>query len=158
MKKYKNISDFRQLIVIDNKRIFLNPGEIVESEKDLKYIFLSEVFDSSDNHQTITQNQEKNKHNHSTEIEKTSIPKDDTFLQYILHFVHNQQQFNDIIQKEIEILKNSVLTIQKDIYDISLSSEDLQMNQQNNQQNVKLKKDIRDKLEFFVIEDDDNES
>jgi flagellar motility protein MotE (MotC chaperone) len=43
MFKYKNISDFRQSLVLKGKRVLLKPEDVIESETELKYVFLEPV-------------------------------------------------------------------------------------------------------------------
>ena len=46
MYKYKNVSDFRQSMVIEGKRLLLKPDDVIESAVELKYVFL-ELVDSA---------------------------------------------------------------------------------------------------------------
>lgn len=43
MYKYKNISDFRQSLVVKGKRVLLKPEDVVESETELMAVFLEKV-------------------------------------------------------------------------------------------------------------------
>ena len=43
MYKYKNISDFRQSLVVKGKRVLLKPDDVVESESELMAVFLEKV-------------------------------------------------------------------------------------------------------------------
>ena len=43
MFKYKNISDFRQSLTVKGRRILLKPDDVVESDTELKYVFLEPV-------------------------------------------------------------------------------------------------------------------
>jgi hypothetical protein len=46
MYKYKNVSDFRQSMVVEGKRLLLKPDDVIESAVELKYVFL-ELVDSA---------------------------------------------------------------------------------------------------------------
>lgn len=43
----KNTSDFRQSITLNGKRVLLHPDDVIESERELKYIFLERVPDDT---------------------------------------------------------------------------------------------------------------
>jgi tetrahydromethanopterin S-methyltransferase subunit B len=43
MFKYRNISDFRQSLVLKGKRILIKPDDVIESDTELKYVFLEQV-------------------------------------------------------------------------------------------------------------------
>jgi uncharacterized coiled-coil DUF342 family protein len=43
MFKYKNVSDFRQSLVVKGKKVLLKPEDVVESDTELKYVFLEPV-------------------------------------------------------------------------------------------------------------------
>ena len=43
MYKYKNISDFRQSLVVKGKRVLLKPDDVVESDTELMAVFLEKV-------------------------------------------------------------------------------------------------------------------
>jgi len=43
MPKYQNISDFRQSMVLAGNRVLLRPGDVVQSDRELREIFLERV-------------------------------------------------------------------------------------------------------------------
>ncbi len=43
MPKMRNISDFRQAIVINGSKKLMRPGDVIEVDRELKYIFLEPV-------------------------------------------------------------------------------------------------------------------
>jgi archaellum component FlaC len=47
MYKYKNVSDFRQSLVIQGKRVLLKPEDVIESEIELRSVFLEAVENST---------------------------------------------------------------------------------------------------------------
>ena len=47
MPKFRNISDFRQSVVINGVKKLMRPGDVIESSTDLRYIFLERVSDDT---------------------------------------------------------------------------------------------------------------
>lgn len=47
MYKYCNVSDFRQSMVFKGNRILLRPGDVIESDSELREIFLERVEDDT---------------------------------------------------------------------------------------------------------------
>ncbi|MCS7317450.1 MAG: hypothetical protein NZZ41_03895 [Candidatus Dojkabacteria bacterium] len=132
--KYKNISPFKQSIIFHGKRIILEPNQVIESDHEMKYIFLEKVDDNTPISQpkdflqntffdlkykldSIQENVVNNKEikNKIEEIEKK--------LEFIFTKI---SQIEEILNKEVkyginrkmEMLKTAVMTLQEDFYNI----------------------------------------
>lgn len=132
--KYKNISGFRQSIFINGKRVILEPDQVIESNRELKYIFLDKVDDNTPA-EKLEQLQSENKlidlQQKLEEISKHkfSVSDIDAIKQHIKHLedkiqhIYQKIQELEIEQKQhifrkMEMLKSAIMTLQEDVYNI----------------------------------------
>lgn len=47
MPKYRNVSDFRQALVINGNKKLMRPGDVIDVDKELRYVFLEQVSDDT---------------------------------------------------------------------------------------------------------------
>lgn len=137
--KYKNISEFRQSIILNGKRFLIEPNQVIESQRELKYIFLEKVSDDTPvttpkaSNRTLSFSEIKNTIN---EIKDNSVKVSDfdslkNEITKINEYIHNFQEFMNKFEKYIipdvykkmEILKNAVMTLQEDVYNIKFDEK-----------------------------------
>ncbi len=130
--KFKNTSDFRQSLMIGGKRIMLVPGDVIESDRELKYIFLERVDDKTPVTAkggavaSLFQLQHKiEKIQTDAQEQKVSSSEVHALQQQITTL---KEQLNDALSsieeirlasdKRMGMLKSAVMTLQEDVYGI----------------------------------------
>lgn len=130
--KYKNTSEFRQSLLIGGKRIMLVPGDVIESDRELKYIFLEKVPDNTPvtakggTVASLFQLQHKlEKIQTESQEQKVSSSEVQALQQQITAL---KEQLNDALEtvnalressdKRMGMLKSAVMTLQEDVYGI----------------------------------------
>jgi hypothetical protein len=130
--KFKNTSDFRQSLMVGGKRIMLVPGDVIESDRELKYIFLERVADNTPvtakggTVASLFQLQHKlDKIQTEAQESKVSSNEVQSLQQQITML---KEQLNDALEeittvkeqseKRMGMLKSAVMTLQEDVYGI----------------------------------------
>lgn len=146
--KYKNTSELRQSIILNGKRFLLEPNQVIESPKELKYIFLEKVSDDT----PVTPLKLSDKQLPFFEIKNTideikdnitKISDFDSLKKEVIKLNENINKFQEIINnfeksiipdiyKKMEMLKNAVMALQEDVYNISFDENGNAIQQNNN--------------------------
>lgn len=130
--KYKNTSEFRQSLLVGGKRIMLVPGDVIESDRELKYVFLERVADTTPVTAkggavaSLFQLQHKlDKMQTEAQESKVSSSEVQALQQQITTL---KEQLNDALEalttlkeqseKRMGMLKSAVMTLQEDVYGI----------------------------------------
>jgi chromosome segregation ATPase len=130
--RYKNGSDFRQSLMVGGKRIMLVPGDVIESDRELKYVFLERVDDKTPvtaktaTVSSLFQLQHKlEKIQTESQEQKVSSDEVQSLQQQITTL---KEQLNDALEalsalrdntdKRMGMLKSAVMTLQEDVYGI----------------------------------------
>lgn len=130
--RFKNTSDFRQSLMIGGKRIMLVPGDVIESDRELKYVFLERVDDKTPVTAkggavaSLFQLQHKiEKIQTDAQEQKVSSGEVQALQQQITTL---KEQLNDALEtintvkeqseKRMGMLKSAVMTLQEDVYGI----------------------------------------
>lgn len=123
--KYKNISDLRQSINLKGKRVILKPGDIIESDIEIKSVFLEEV----DKNAKVTSNmsvsvvkkvnefQSNVDSINETKLAVGELQRQVKDLQEILETLKSDAKSNqEIIIKRLEMLKSAIMTLETEIF------------------------------------------
>ena len=123
--KYKSISDLRQSLVIKGNRVILKPGDVIESDTQIKSVFLEEV--PKDTQVTVNKSVAVNKK--VTDLQDSvdslteskmaveELQRQVTELQSILKSLKSNVDDNQgIILKRLEMLKSAIMTLETEIF------------------------------------------
>jgi len=130
--KYKNNSDFRQSLMVGGKRIMLVPGDVIESDRELKYVFLERVDDKTPVTakggavSSLFQLQHKLE---KIQTEARELKVSSSEVQALQDQITTlKEQLNDALEainaikeqseKRMGMLKSAVMTLQEDVYGI----------------------------------------
>ena len=123
--KYKSISDLRQSLVIKGNRVILKPGDVIESDTQIKSVFLEEV--PKDTQVTVNKSVAVNKKVTDLQDSVDSLTESKmaveelqrhvTELQSILKSLKSNVDDNQgIILKRLEMLKSAIMTLETEIF------------------------------------------
>lgn len=133
--KYKNTSELRQSIILNGKRYLLEPNQVIESSRELKYIFLERVSDDT----PVTPPKPSSKPSPLSEIKNTideikdnvaKVSDFDSLKKEVIKLNENINKFQEVVNnfekniipdiyRKMEMLKNAVMTLQEDVYNIT---------------------------------------
>jgi uncharacterized protein YlxW (UPF0749 family) len=123
--KYKSISDLRQSLVLKGTRVILKPGDVIESETQIKSVFLEEV--PKDTQVTVNKTVAVNKKVTDLQDSVDSLTESKMAveelqrhvieLQSILKSLKSNVDDNQaIILKRLEMLKSAIMTLEGEIF------------------------------------------
>jgi len=105
MFKYRNISDFRQSMVLDGKRVLLKPDDVIESSTEIKSAFLELV--ESDTPITAT----------LFELKKNPSNDDVQELKNMLKVLDEKyEKVISSIGRKLEMLKGAIKTVENEVF------------------------------------------
>jgi uncharacterized protein YdcH (DUF465 family) len=130
--KYKNNSDFRQSLMVGGKRIMLVPGDVIESDRELKYIFLERVADNTpvtakgasiaslfQLQHKLENIQKENEEQKVSSAEVTTLQQQITTLkEQLSDALEMIETVKNQTEKRMGMLKSAVMTLQEDVYGI----------------------------------------
>ncbi len=130
--KFKNTSEYRQSLTIGGKRIMLVPGDVIESDRELKYVFLERVDDKTpvtakgtgvtslfqlqhklDNIQKETQ-ESKVSSSEVQALQQQITALGEKINDALEEFRNTSEQAN----RRMGMLKSAVMTLQEDVYGV----------------------------------------
>jgi hypothetical protein len=110
MPKYKNIKEFVQPAMLNGKRVFIKPGQVIEFHKELDLSFTPFLEKVSDDAAVthIPDKAVKTKKDKPSDEEIQQLVKNNSSLETKINKLLEDQQ---VILKRLEILKGSVETV-----------------------------------------------
>ena len=123
--KYKSISDLRQSLVLKGTRVILKPGDVIESENQIKSVFLEEV--PKDTQVTVNKTVAVNKKVTDLQDSVDSLTESKMAVEELQRHVNELQSIlkslksnvddnQAIILKRLEMLKSAIMTLEGEIF------------------------------------------
>lgn len=131
--KLKNTSEFRQSLMVGGKRIMLVPGDVIESDRELKYVFLEKVDDKTPTtvkagtavaslfqlQHKLDKIQTEAQESKVSSNEVTALQQQITTLKEQLNDANGAiEELRAASEKRMGMLKSAVMTLQEDVYGI----------------------------------------
>lgn len=130
--RYKNGSELRQSLMIGGKRIILVSGDVIESDRELKYDFLERVDDNTPitakgGAVTSLFQLQRKLEKIQTETQEQKVSSDEvqalqqqitTLKEQLTDALENMNTIKENVDRRMSMLKSAVMTLQEDVYGI----------------------------------------
>lgn len=137
--KYKNASELRQCLVISGNKTQLMPGDVFESDRELKVVFLERVADDApitvkpgkrfssiiNLQQKVSSLETQRQHiadTSSGEIQKL-IDENTRLREEISDLTEKQDKLETETHRKLEMMKTAIMMIQEDFYSVDFDEK-----------------------------------